>query len=189
MNRLLQLLSEKQTDWIKMAKSLPGKNNKSLSDDAAMELVQEMYVRMYKYVENPDKIMYSETELNTMYVYITLRNLYNSSFKYTKKFSSIDSPELKIEYEQIPSDEDGNLYSIAQMNLEDDILKEIESWHYYETKLFKLLHYEDIAMRKLSRETGISLSSIFNTSKAKKAVLRNKFKNEYNKIKKQEDEK
>ena len=39
------------------------------------DFVQEMYLRLNKYVKNPDKIMYNETEVNKFYVYITIKNL------------------------------------------------------------------------------------------------------------------
>ena len=43
------------------------------------DFVQEMYLRLNKYVKNPDKIMYNETEVNKFYVYITIKNLYNDN--------------------------------------------------------------------------------------------------------------
>lgn len=45
----------------------------------AEDLVQEMYLRMYKYVENPEKIMYNDKEVNTYFVFVVLRNLFFSS--------------------------------------------------------------------------------------------------------------
>ena len=50
------------------------------NDEDAHELVQEMYIRITKYVEDKDKIMYNQKEVNTYYVYVTLRNLYLSGF-------------------------------------------------------------------------------------------------------------
>ena len=49
-------------------------------DDAANELVQGMYIRLTKYVDKVDKIMYDENNVNTYYVYVTLRNLFLSGY-------------------------------------------------------------------------------------------------------------
>ena len=69
-NELLDKLAEKYYDWLNMAKSF------KLSDENSKELVQEMFVRIFDYVKDPSKIMYNETEVNTFYIYVTLRNLY-----------------------------------------------------------------------------------------------------------------
>ena len=74
-NELLDKLAEKYDDWWNMAKSF------KVSDDEASELVQEMFIRIYDYVKEPKKILYNENEINTFYVYITLRNLYYSNLK------------------------------------------------------------------------------------------------------------
>ena len=54
-------------------------------DDAANELVQGMYIRLTKYVDKVDKIMYDENNVNTYYVYVTLRNLFLSGYHKLKK--------------------------------------------------------------------------------------------------------
>ena len=86
----------------------------------AEDLVQEMYLRMYKYVENPEKIMYNDKEVNTY-------------------------------FEQ------------AHKNLIDELWEEVETWHWYDTKLFKLYHNTDMTIKKISQETKISERSIWNT--------------------------
>ena len=45
-----------------------------VSPEDANELVQQMYIRITDYVSNPKKILYNEIEVNTYYVYVTLRN-------------------------------------------------------------------------------------------------------------------
>ena len=44
------------------------------------EIVQEMYLRINDYVKDVNKIMYDDKQINTFYVYITLRNIYYSNF-------------------------------------------------------------------------------------------------------------
>ena len=76
-NELLDKLAEKYDDWWNMAKSF------KVSDDEASELVQEMFIRIYDYVKEPKKILYNENEINTFYVYITLRICITQTLKET----------------------------------------------------------------------------------------------------------
>jgi DNA-directed RNA polymerase specialized sigma24 family protein len=87
---VIDLVAEKHDDWIHMARSF------GCSEDDANELVQEMYLRIHRYVESPEKIMYNETEVNTFYIYVTLRNLFLSNFHLTRKalMSSLESSRV-----------------------------------------------------------------------------------------------
>jgi len=125
--------------------------------DTAQDLVQDMYLRMYKYVDNPERIMYSEDEVNTYFVFVVLRNLYITSQKGVK-FESIDVADIDGSHEE-PN------YTMEQShdNLLDELWEEVESWHWYDSKLFKLYHNTDMTIKKISEETKISERSIWNT--------------------------
>ena len=94
-SNILDILSKRHTEWLNMAKSF------KLDNNDANELVQNMYLRMYDYTKDVKRIMYNEKEINTFYIYITLRNLYYSKFtNYKKKnktvlFSDIDKENFK----------------------------------------------------------------------------------------------
>lgn len=123
--------------------------------DSAQDLVQDMYLRMYKYVENPERIMYNEDEVNTYFVFVVLRNLFISS----KKSMSFDQLEdIDGEMEEPNYD-----YENAYNRLLDELWEEVESWHWYDTKLFKLYHNTDMTIKRISEETKISERSIWNT--------------------------
>ena len=89
-SKILDILSKRHEEWIKMAKSF------KLNNNDAKELVQEMYLRMYNYTKDVNRIMYNEKEINTFYIYITLRNLYYSNYtgyknkKRISVFSDVD---------------------------------------------------------------------------------------------------
>jgi len=123
--------------------------------DSAQDLVQDMYLRMYKYVENPERIMYNEDEVNTYFVFVVLRNLYISSQK-AMTFSELEELEGEM-------DEPNYEMEMAHNNLIDELWEEVDSWHWYDTKLFKLYHTTDMTIKKISEETKISERSIWNT--------------------------
>lgn len=123
--------------------------------DNAQDIVQDMYLRMHKYVENPERIMYNEDEVNTYFVFVVLRNLYISSQK-SMSFEELEDIDGEMEE---PNYEAENAYN----DLLEGLWEEVESWHWYDTKLFKLYHNTDMTIKKISEETKISERSIWNT--------------------------
>ena len=182
-NEILDKLSLQQKDWERMAHSL----NRRMTNDEARSLVQEMYINMHKYGVEIEKIMYQDSgEVNSLYCYIALRNLYYSKSKVERKINSV-STNIHDEFvnldELIPIRDEFNLeYEVLVTKLQKDVLEEIESWNYYDQRLFKLIYIEEIGMRKLSRDSGISLSSIHNTCKICKLKLKTKFEKQFNQI-------
>ena len=65
----------------------------------------------------------------------------------------------------------------------DVIDKEIDDWYWYDKKLTRLYFNTKMSMRDISKETKISLSSIFNTLTNAKEKIRKKAKEHYKKYK------
>jgi len=186
-SKILDILAERHKEWLNMAKSF------KLDDDDSNELVQNMYIRMYDYTKDVKRIMYNEKEINTFYIYITLKNLYYSKFtNYNKKnktllFSDIDKDNYKyiIDKMSYDIDEFNDNYK-KKVNLEalcNKIDSVIDEWYWYDKKLTKLYLNTDMSMRDISKETKISLSSIFNTLTNAKEKIRKESKEEYKKYK------
>ena len=152
---ILDLLAEKHIDWIKMIQSF------GCDSHLAEDIVQEMYIRLHKYVDDPEKIMYNG-EVNTYFVYITLRNMYSTIKKMQSKvsFVDIDRMEDEIAYEETNYEE---LESFDE--LIDSIWENVEDWHWYDKKLFEIYHNSPMSIRSIAEETKISARSIFNTLK------------------------
>ena len=143
--------------------------------------------------QNNQCFIYNETEINTFYIYITLRNLYYSKFtnynknKKTVLFSDIDNEKFNYIINEITFDIDvyNDNYK-KKVNLEalyNKIDSIIEGWYWYDKKLTKLYLNTDMSMRDISKETKISLSSIFNTLTNAKEKIREESKEEYKKYK------
>lgn len=186
-SKILDILAKRHTEWVKMAKAF------KISEDKANELVQEMYLRMHDYTKDVKRIMYNEKEINTFYIYITLRNLYYSKFtSYKKKnktilFSDIDEENFKHIINKMSYDidefEDNYKKKVNLEALYNKIDSLIEDWYWYDKKLTKLYLNTDMSMRDISKETKISLSSIFNTLTNAKEKIRKESKKEYKKYK------
>jgi RNA polymerase sigma factor (sigma-70 family) len=171
--RVIDVLADKHEDWINMAKSF------GVSEEDANELVQQMYIRITDYVSEVNKILYNETEVNTYYVYVTLRNLYLS--RHHKNNPKVEYIEEKDNFDQVISNE-----NIEEQKIKfDDIFNKIDSitkeWYWYDKRIFNIHFYDEMSMRKISRETKISLSSIFNTLSNGKEKIRKGAVEEYKK--------
>lgn len=144
-------------------------------DESANELVQEMYMKMLKHVDNVERILYNETEINTYYVYLTLRNLYLDGFhRYNKEGHFPISDSVDKEYDELNIGKELTRESLIQ-KIEDVV----SDWYWYDKKMWDIHFYENKSMRNISKETKISLSSIFNTLSNGKDKIREEVEREY----------
>jgi len=172
---MIELLSKYHKLWISMGLSM------GIPSHIVEDFVQEMYLRLNKYVKEPKKIMYNETDINKFYVYITIKNLYNDYLKERNKHHMVRLDDIEVTYEIVePTPETQRKSEIekqrAEERLIDLIQDEVGSWDsWYDKKLFKVYYETDISMRKLSKDTNISVTSIFNSCKNYKQILNTKF--------------
>ena len=164
----LAKVAERHKEWIAIVKSFG-------EYDYCEDLVQEMYLTIYKYA-NEDKVIRNGV-VSRGYMYFTLRSLYyqyyNSKRKITKV--SIDDDEFTI---QIPNDSQMD-EQIAFHKICTMIDDHIEDWRWYEKKLFSLYRDSDLSIRGIAAETNISWVSIFNSLKHAKEEIKDKFKEDW----------
>ena len=55
------------------------------------------------------------------------------------------------------------------------IFEEVSDWHWYDEKLFRLYFCTDKSLRDISNDTKISLTSIYNSCKNYKRIIKEKF--------------
>jgi DNA-directed RNA polymerase specialized sigma24 family protein len=170
---MLELLSKYQNEWVAMSISI------GIPRDLVDDIIQDMYIKVYNAHSNGTNIMYNDTEPNKYYVYITLRNLYYDLLKKEKSFVRLsyldDLDKLHLTLDEFEPNELESLEKIIK-----NIDEEVSSWtHWYDRKLFKAYYKTDLSMRDLSKSTGISLTSIFNSCRRYKVFLQEKFGEDY----------
>ncbi len=177
---MLEILTKKHSEWMSMAMSICRDKN------LAKDLVQDMYLRLNRYIDNPERIMKND-EVNSFFVYITLRNLFydykkdknnnNSSFEEYKSYYTKDSDETVVaKFATLPEDrETDDLMEEAYHKISEAIYKEVSTWHWYDEKLFKLYFLTDNSLRDIAKDTKISLTSIYNSCKNYKKIIEEKF--------------
>lgn len=133
---------ENYDDWVKLAKSLVG-------DEVANDIVHEAYIKLHNY--NYDK-------LNRSYIYLTIRSLCIDYLREKSKIIKVDV--IDIETEQFDISKEYNYSSIIEKKE-----KEINKWEWYDALLFEIYTNENKSLRQLSKDTGISLTSLHYTIK------------------------
>ena len=176
---MMELLSKYHKLWVSMGLSM------GIPQHLVEDFVQEMYLRLNKYVKNPEKIMYNETDVNKFYVYITIKNLYNDYLKERNRHQVVRLDDIEVTFEVVEPTTEGQLKAEiekqkAEEKLVDMIQQEVSSWdRWYDQKLFKVYYETDISMRKLSADTNISVTSIFNSCKNYKQILNTKLAEDF----------
>lgn len=168
---MLELLAKKHKLWVKMVLGM------GASKDIAEDIVQSMYLRIDKYVKDDKKIMYSNDEINRFFIYVTLKNMFLSYKKSKYFFYEIREDEYQTD-ELLYSDFNYDMEK-SFVNLVSKIEEEISSWHNYDRILSEKYFKSDYSLRDISVGTGISLTSIFNTIRTNKKILREKFSEDW----------
>jgi len=164
MSDWLSIVAKHHNEWIKVINSFG-------EYDYAEDIVQEMYITLYKYAK-PEKII-KDGEVSKGYVFFTLRSLYYQYYNAKNKITKVSLDDIQIEYFNDIEQQEAYAKVCGLMD------SYIEDWHWYDQKLFKLYRDTDMSIRKIAAETGISWVSIFNTLKKCKKDLNDKFNEDY----------
>jgi len=156
-NKQIVIIARKHKDWVNIARSFGAKTE-------AEDIVQEMYIRLDKYIK-------PEQPITTSYVWITLRNVY---FDFLKK------EPTTIELNLNESDDVKDINSIfAYDNLNESVKSKLNELHWFDKMLFELYVNSGKSMREISSETKISLSCIFNTISKVRSYLKEELYEDY----------
>jgi len=161
-------VAEQHNEWIKIINSFG-------EFDLAEDMVQEMYLVIYKYASE-EKII-KKGIVSRGYVFYALRSVYFSYYNAKRKINKVRLDD-KENYTQIPHTSEMD----EQIGYNDFITlidQHIDNWRWYDKTLFRLYRDTDMSIRKIAEETNISWVSIFNTLKRCKQELREVFNEDY----------
>jgi DNA-directed RNA polymerase specialized sigma24 family protein len=165
-NSWLAKVAEHHNEWIKIIHSFG-------EYDYAQDLVQETYITLWKYA-SAEKIIDVNDNVRKGYVYFTLKSLYYQYYNKKKKITKVPIDGCWELFDD-SNVEEHKAYNDICMLIDD----ELENWHWYDRKLFKLYRDTDMSMRDIAGETNISLISIFHSIKNYKEILSTKFQKDY----------
>ena len=157
MIKQIEIIAQKHKDWVNIARSFGAKTE-------AEDIVQEMYLRLDKYIKPEQKITSS-------FVWITLRNIY---FDFLKK------EPVTFELDKTVSEAVSDTESIiAYGELNKRVRDELNNVDPFDKMMLEIYVTSGKSMRQLSRDTGISLSCIFYTTNRTKKRLRSLLSEDY----------
>lgn len=143
----------------------------------AEDIVQESYIKVMKYCKEP-QLIDDNGDVRKAYMYFVLRNMFIDFQKVKKKQRKVDVSVLEYLGENIDLVEEQE-QAEALNKIFDKVDTTLHSLHWYDELLFNLYKKSGKSMRTLSKDTGISTSSIFNTLKHCKERLREEVGEDY----------
>ena len=159
---MLEKIANKNAYWLRVAYSFG-------VGDYAPDIVQEMYLKVHKYIEAGTL----KEETATTYVYCIIRSLCLDLKRVQKKYA-------KVDIEDYQATNLNNQKEIEALNtIYDKIDKEINSWRWYDAKLFKTYIDSDYSQRDLAKGTKINVGSIHYTLRKAGDKLREKFSEDF----------
>jgi|TARA_R100001224_G_scaffold112791_1_gene96192 hypothetical protein len=139
-------LTNRHNDWIRIAKSFG-------ADDYAEDLVQEMYIRTLKYIDNGKDLSY-KNDINYLYIYQMLRHMAINLLLKKRKVSVINIDNVK---NQTKSAQEINIEKIYVR-----INKELDRMFWYDAKIYRIIE-SGVSIKELSKKTKISYYSLYRT--------------------------
>lgn len=155
---ILEALAKEHEKWCSMVRSM------GCSETLIEDVVHDMYLKI-EGMANPSKIMYDEHNVNHFYVFKTLYSVYVQTVKDRQHIFPKD--DLVLIDEPIDMDKEeawDAVYDIA--------LNKINSFGPYGSKLCMVYFKTDKSMRDIASESGISLTSIFNSIRKYRAMIK-----------------
>ena len=170
---MLELLAKKHNLWLNMVLGF------GCDYDTAQDIVQSMYIRMHKYVKDEGRIMYNDDEVNRFFIYVTLKNMYRDYANAKNKWAFFEIREDDAVDEDLSVFYFDEAMELAFERLIARINTEMNTWHRYDKILSEKYLKTDYSLRDIAKGSGISLTSIFNSMRQNKKILKNKFREDW----------
>jgi RNA polymerase sigma factor (sigma-70 family) len=152
------------------------------------DIVQDMYIKVHKQIEDGREIIYGNGAVNTFYIYLTLRSVYTDQYREAKR-ECIIMTDVKTEelhdtiLANAPSVEevvDERERELRLCKIYENIVNEMNSWddnvgYPYNKQIFLAYTGTNVSFRQLAKDTGIPFNSIVNTVTKGRNKLKEKF--------------
>ena len=167
----VEALYKKHNSWLNACAF-----NLTSNKEAAEELVQNLYLKLLE-MQNIEKIVFNEKDINLFYLYKMLKSDFLNGIKAKSKLISVQIKEdLVSSYaaEEYDEQEDENTEKLLQ--LVNTILT--GSLHWFDSKLFTTYLDDDHSIQSLSDATKISKNAIFTSLRKTKTLIKQKAQDE-----------
>jgi len=169
----LEKIAKNHDLWLKMIM------NMGCNPSVAEDIIQEMYLKLDKLIKQGKNVMYDDASANRFYIYLTLKSMF---IDYKRAKGRYTFFEIMENDEASNTDESASFYSgvdteeqEAFTKIYDKILNEINSWDFYNKNLCIAYFTTGMSLDKLTKELGIGRSSIYNSIRNHREIIRDKF--------------
>jgi len=156
---LLELAYKKHKDWINITKSF------GCNPSSAEDIVQEMYIQLHNDIVKGLDLSFNG-DINHYYCYKVLRGIYCNIYKK-------ESKQIKLYLEDIDELKQADNLGIDEVEYalrKQQIDSILDDMYWYDKKVFEICA-SGKSVAALSRDTGISYYSLYNTyTNAKKYI-------------------
>ena len=155
----LEKIAQKHKDWLRIVKSF------GCEGDKCEDIVQEMYLKAHTLINSGTDISYGD-EINHFYIYRILRSLFIDLCRKEAKITKVNVEYLEkfVEEEEVQQYKDIE----GKMKELDSVLDKI---YWYDKKVFDLIS-GGMSIAELSKNSGISYYSLYNTYKNVKNLIK-----------------
>ncbi len=155
----LEKIAQKHKDWLRIVKSF------GCEGDKCEDIVQEMYLKAHTLINSGTDISYGD-EINHFYIYRILRSLFIDLCRKEAKITKVNVEYLEkfVEEEEVQQYKDIE----GKMKELDSLLDKI---YWYDKKVFDLIS-GGMSIAELSKNSGISYYSLYNTYKNVKNLIK-----------------
>ena len=156
----LQKIAEKHNNWLRIVKSFGCKNQ------YCEDIVQTMYIKVHTLINSGTDISYGD-DINHFYIYRILRSLFIDLCRKEAKVTKVNLEHLErfVQEEEVQEYKDIE----GKMKELDTLLDKV---YWYDKKVFDLIS-EGMSIAELSKKSGISYYSLYNTYKNVKSLIKN----------------
>jgi RNA polymerase sigma factor (sigma-70 family) len=159
----LEKIASKHKDWVRIVKSF------GCDGDKCEDIVQEMYLKVHTLIKKGIDISYDD-DINHFYIYRILRSLFIDLCRKEKKITKVNIEYLErfVEEQEATNDKD----ILGKMQQLNNLLDKV---YWYDKKVFDLVS-DGMSIAELSKKSGISYYSLYNTYKNVKSLIKQEIK-------------
>jgi hypothetical protein len=141
-----------------------------------MEHIYSRHKHWVSIVKKFGEINYAEDVVQEAYIKVYGKDINEAYFYYTLRSLTMDLHSKKVIKTEITKEVEYSLREDESNELAEELaqpyIEFIDTWDWYDKKLFMLWVNNRISIRKLSRETNIGFMSVYNTIKKCKQRLK-----------------
>ena len=167
----VELVYNKHHNWL-----IACAYNLTQDQEDAESLIQDVYLQLLE-MQNLEKIVYNETDLNLFYLYKIIKSKFLNNVKADQKLNKTALKEDLIESkadEEYDHQRDENTERLLE--LVDEALN--DELHWFDSKLFVTYIEENHSIQSLHNATKISKNAIFTSLRKTKTLIKTRANDE-----------